>query len=749
MSDTLYRFRSEGVGDVISAFQRIGDAADKSGAKVEAAMRGATRKGGGAGDPARAQQQRMRAMDRESAQRAQRNRRNADREIRELERKLQKEAQLEARAMKSKERAQTAHDRKLTTFRERRFRAEQRAMQMQERAQDRLRQDRRERFAGMGSRALGVLRTGAMVAGAAALYAGQAAGRQHMSNRDQAIRLAIQGGGDSKALLKSAETASLATPGATTAGVLGATEAFVAKTGNLEAAQQFQKVFAEIAVASSAPLEEIGSAAADLFEKFDIKSIGDMEDALATLVVQGKRGAFELKDAAAQYPKLAAAASVFGFKGKEGLKTLGGLTQIARSATGGPEEAATSLENLFKDLIKNEKEIQQKTGTSIFTDKTKRQTRDITQILPELIKGTKGNQAKLGEVFDIRAKRAISPLFSLFNKTIEEEQKAAAARGETVKETELLAKAEQAVRDKMKQAADSSGAYAEVQRDLAAAQEQSSVQLGAAWDAVVTKVGGELEPAIMKFVSMLSSEEFIGALGLASDKVGEFASSLGAGLDALEQLPVIGTAIAEARKALQERAMGKTPEERILNAQGRIEDRGRKRAGIMRGLAFDGSATEKLALNQMSELSKLDAEDVRLINEESDRRAATDKSDSARGGDFTAERFMNEYVNAHPGLDMPGGQTLARKEAEIIAQRIASGEKGAVPWWMSAPSEEQQGLMDRFKGSVEGGTADIDTTALDNFNAASDMVAAALQDKAAEIAAMKFVAPGGPSPFVD
>src|SRR5690606_20074319 len=81
-------------------------------------------------------------------------------------------------------------------------------------------------------------------------------------------------------------------------------------------------------------------------------------EAFATLIAQGKAGAFELRDLAAQAPRVLAQAQAFGMGSREGLRQLGGFLQIARSATGSPEQAATATEATFRQLATNADKLQ-------------------------------------------------------------------------------------------------------------------------------------------------------------------------------------------------------------------------------------------------------------------------------------------------------------------------------------------------------------------------------------------------------
>ena len=77
--------------------------------------------------------------------------------------------------------------------------------------------------------------------------------------------------------------------------------------------------------------------------KLDVTG-ADVPQALEILTAQGKDASFTLKDLAAQGERLYSAfARLEGIRGVEGVRYLGAVTQVARQATGGPEQAATAV----------------------------------------------------------------------------------------------------------------------------------------------------------------------------------------------------------------------------------------------------------------------------------------------------------------------------------------------------------------------------------------------------------------------
>lgn len=202
---------------------------------------------------------------------------------------------------------------------------------------------------------------GGAALGGAAVLAGVigSAARESVKLDEIANRLSIAGRGYGQTavsptdLRKSFEATAIATPGVKSEEVAAGVSAFVSRTGRLDIAQQMQGTWATSASASNSSMEDIGNAAADLMEKFDIKTIDEFKTSMALLISQGKNGAFELKDAAKEYGKMTAAADRFGIgKGTVAIATLGGFTQIARRNTGSAEQAGTAVVSMFDNLLK-------------------------------------------------------------------------------------------------------------------------------------------------------------------------------------------------------------------------------------------------------------------------------------------------------------------------------------------------------------------------------------------------------------
>ena len=526
MSDLVLRFRVLGDGqaksalrDVRGAALQVGRAMDQAGKSGRMSARQMGQAWSQAGRPMRAQEQLAQRVARDQARAA---KQAATAQIREADRAAKAKARFAEKIRRDAVRTARAEEREAQRLTRQQERFAARAARAQETR-------RRAQVAALGGAVGAVGRfaaRGAAVVGGAAALVGGAAIRTRFQNEDAARRLARKGGpgvtGDE--LLADAERTAAEVRGVRTADVLGAQDAFVTKTGDLDAARRFSKVLAEVSLATGTSADEIGGAAADLFQKFDIKSVDQMAEAMASLAVQGKRGAFELEDAARLFPRVLAAAERFGVdKDAAGLAAVGGFTQLARQSTGSGEEAATAVENAFSQLSVKSGKLS-KLGVQVFDENNK--GRDFRKVIAETVAATGGDLGQLTSIFGQRGIRAVSPLISRFNET------RAQATGSDTERTEAGMRA---MLEMFEKATDSSGALAEIQADLASAQQDNSARLTAAWEELMTKLGVALEPALE---ALLESAEGIDFEQLI-DAAKEAGMALSEMVDFLKQVGII------------------------------------------------------------------------------------------------------------------------------------------------------------------------------------------------------------------
>ncbi|MEZ4437712.1 MAG: hypothetical protein R3B72_01370 [Polyangiaceae bacterium] len=312
--------------------------------------------------------------------------------------------------------------------------------------------------------------------------------------------------------------------GVSTKDVLAGTSAFVTETGDLDFGRKIQQALAEVALASGADTTDVARDAAALYTNFGVRDAEGMRKALAGQIVQGKRGAFELKDAAQYLPSMAASAAAFDIgKGSNAVARLGGLTQIARESTGRGATAATAVEAMFRQLTAKAPELA-KQGVKLTNKDGSR--RDIFEVLAEtvakvtdkkaLAQGVSARDAKnkgLQNIFGEEGIRAIKPLIATYGEAM--------AKGED---------GMQALRDKMNEASDTTGSLATLQRDLQSAQGDASARLSSAWENFSSQLTDRALPATMKFVERLASVDvkpLVDALGALADGLLNLLTKLG------------------------------------------------------------------------------------------------------------------------------------------------------------------------------------------------------------------------------
>lgn len=704
MPEFRWTFVASGYDEVERAFESIAKKADRAAAAQRAHSRVATTGTKRAGRAAKEEFSGYTTQHRRTMANAKARQREVDKaanaEVRAAERKVARIERLENRLH-----SRIAKQRERDSIR-------------QQRAQERIARARRGRGSAMlgGALRLGIGAVGAV--GAVASGVGGAAMRQNLQLHDVATRIAIQGRGAGKAardpqsLMRGFQSAATAAPGSDAMSIAQGVSAFVAKTGDLERALSLQETLATAMVATGASGEDLGAMLADLSKKFDIKSVDGMQKALATLIDQGKRGSFELADAAAQFPKIGAAAERFGgMRGAGGLAMVGGLTQIAREATPSGEEAGTAVESMFRQLAAKSDVLGRK-GVNVFADKGKTQARDVRDILAETIGKYKGNVPELQKVFDVRGIRAVSPLIAEFNRV-------QATTGD-------VNKAMDAVRQKIDAAIGSTAQWSEVQRDASVAQQSSAVQLTTAWESIKKAVGDSATPAILSAVKKfaeLEAETGIltkagSAVGTAFAAIAEAAELAADALQALGILDPTDPAEKARKKAGRDRASAQQAID-DLNMAGSDQ---RKAGGI---IGKGGKKSEQL---QAAIAAGIDPKKFLAYRRESKKLGAANdvlftEDLGPRSGAEARAAFVKRYMAAG----------ASEGDANAMAQQIAKNPEKVAAHQEGLAGVLQSPIMKTVLAGMPLLGAAIDKTG----PAGNEDQMAAVRDFAAEVTAAK------------
>jgi hypothetical protein len=704
MADIVYRFVASGQGDVKSAFRDIGTAANDSAKSFDKSAQAATSGAKTTADGARSAQRPISETAKLAERVAKDQERAAARTAVASEKASKRAADAAAHAAsatsKAADKSATAAAKAAEKAANAEVKAAKKAADAHSRALDHVAQIRsrhdqqQERLAARGaaateraakrssdrrSGAIGSLAKDGAIAtvggAAAALGVVGAAARDGMRLQDASNRLSISArgagekGADPTALRKEFEAAVVDAPGIKAADVAEATAGFVAKTGDLESGRKFAPTFATAASATGADVQDIANAAADISQKFDIKGVEEMQAALAALTFQGKKGAFELKDAASQFAKMSAAAERFGLaKGSSGLKTLGGLTQIARSATGSPEQAATAVEAMFRQLVGESKKLKAM-GVEVFKPGTNNtQTNDVRDVIVDSIAKAGGSLPKLQKIYGEEGIRGISPLISTFNQT---------KNAATGTEAEKTAAGVAALRAALADAIDAPGDWAEVVKDAAQAQKGSSAQLDAAWERLKAQVADQVVPALGRIIPKLAGME-----GMIEPAIVVFEKLVEAGGDVVSLFKLLGLI---------------HPKE--VTPAGQLQKARKDLA------TFNNTMDSRIGPMSVEELTKKTQLETAV--------KTADKGEASTV--MTPDKFIAAYTGATRWEHRSDSEKKrAEGDARKLAQSLSLGEGGREVNDLRdiGETDEQQKLVRRFaadagldkRGSSEGGT---------------------------------------------
>ena len=168
------------------------------------------------------------------------------------------------------------------------------------------------------------------------------------------------------------------------------------------------------AVAYTAEIQDLAKAGFSALDNLKVPA-NQFAKALDAMATSGKMGAFELKDMAAEFPSLTAAAQALQITGVGGVAKLAAALQIARKGAGTSAEAATNTANLMQKIISPDTTKKfQKAGIDIRKELKKVQATggDVFEMIASLItKATKGDLSKLGDFFqDAQVQKFLLPL---------------------------------------------------------------------------------------------------------------------------------------------------------------------------------------------------------------------------------------------------------------------------------------------------------------------------------------------------
>ena len=189
--------------------------------------------------------------------------------------------------------------------------------------------------------------------------------------------------------------------------ILSGVEQIIEKLGDLDLAKNNLKNIGYVMRATGADGRDAGDMIANFKEKFNLTD-AEILPALDTLVLQGKAGAFTLKDMVTQGNRVTAAYGAMGRKGPTAIREMGAALQVFRKSTGSAEETSTAFKNFFNDLMDPRvMKLLQANGVQIWDPKAlkegKKEIGSIVDITDQLLAATKGDPEKVGRILGMQS----------------------------------------------------------------------------------------------------------------------------------------------------------------------------------------------------------------------------------------------------------------------------------------------------------------------------------------------------------
>lgn len=393
--------------------------------KMNAALGPSLRSGGlGGASSTRAQAQSDRAQERATAKALADSDRAAKAAVRATEKAEREKTRIIEREAKERARIETREAKK-----------SQQESDRHERAVTRSRAEWQQRTMGMARGAAGTVasigRAGlaltGLSGGALAANAVHAIAKESGAATGLAVQLAGRGATaaeirrDAAGIRKSAG----GVYGMATADVLTAQSGFAARTGDKQAMLAMTEELAALSQASGANANDVFLAAGSAFSGLRGKGLKGPElqkqtlEFMRTMTGQGNVGAIELRDIAANAPEIVAAASAFGGDASKNMAMMGAIAQTSMElgGAGSAAEASTAVARFSTDVMSpTAKAKMRKYGVGdVWTDASQTELKGPDAILENVISSTRGNQAKLNDIFGERSAKAVRGFSTAYN----------------------------------------------------------------------------------------------------------------------------------------------------------------------------------------------------------------------------------------------------------------------------------------------------------------------------------------------
>lgn len=439
--------------------------------------------------------------------------------------------------------------------------------------------------------------------------------------------------------------------------ILDGANAFVTLTGDMKTAKESAGLFAKIGQATGTSIDDVAAASAAASQNLGVTS-SEFEQLFDTMTGQGKAGAIELKDMAAELSTLAPQWAQFaGGKGLRGARELGAAMQVVKKGFGGDAgETTVGIQN-FLTAVQKKGDRFKDLGVGSFFTKTKDGKRDlkgIFEIVDQISKKNLGKDQLVKAFGSVEAYRAYLQLRD--------------------NREEL---------DKLSDATQYAGT---IQRDFNTYMDSSSGKLAKAWENMKNAIASTFTPERI--------QAFAQAMEDLADKVKPVADFLGKAADALGGLSSVGKKI---RGFLDNDDMG--------------NQFGGKDAFDQQRLYLNTNSSSGWVRDDSGKAFERDSKRGQELVEIAKRELANRKGyDAAKGGIMGAEvneRSSKESINAAIDAYYGYGKNLGEKTAGRVYLRNAGfgGTGGNV-------DEEKLNALLQKQGAEKIGTLDDSTRQL-------------------------------------
>ncbi len=215
---------------------------------------------------------------------------------------------------------------------------------------------------------------------------------------------------DPRELMGDARRIGMAT--ATDAGkVVGGLQSFVGLSGDLATGREIMGELAKLSRATGSELEDMAAAAGNLGQQLDgvPNKAERIKEIMRAVAGQGKLGAVEIKDLAAQMAKVATSGTQFGTDKTSAIIDMGVLTQMARQRGGASSATqAATYQKSFANTFSKAARRKEFAAAGVEVEDGKGNLRSVEEIIVESLRATKGDTRKMGKLFMDAGARSVT-----------------------------------------------------------------------------------------------------------------------------------------------------------------------------------------------------------------------------------------------------------------------------------------------------------------------------------------------------